>query len=266
MPERPLRLTSLMSPLVDPFYEELAAYLTRAGPRAIEFVPAHPWQEGQDRLLAGDLDLGVVCGCQYVNETDAGEGRYRLLVSSVMAAARYDDAPIYFSDVFVRADSPARTFADLRGSRWVFNEPTSHSGHQVVLWKLATMGEDQGFFGEVREVGSHNAGLTAVLAGEADCVSVDTTVFAHERARRPELDAGLRVVETLGPSPAPPLIATAACPRDVDAALTATLLAMHEDPAGRAVLALAFQDRWVAVDDPGYQPLRVMRDLAAPIR
>jgi len=57
-----------------------------------------------------------------------------LLAAPVLEGERYRDQPIYFSDVIVARRNPARSFADLRGASWSYNDPDSHSGYGVVLY------------------------------------------------------------------------------------------------------------------------------------
>ena len=68
---------------------------------------------------------------------------------------RYGGRPIYFSDVIVHRDSPFRSFLDLRGHSWAYNEPLSHSGYGITRYHLLELGETGGFFSEVVEAGFH---------------------------------------------------------------------------------------------------------------
>src|SRR5262249_34706846 len=109
--------------------------------------------------------------------------------------------PIYFSDVIVHADSPFFTFEDLRGTRWAYNEPHSHSGYQVVRYFLATRGLDGTFFADVTASGAHEKSVKRILRGEVDASAIDSTVLEMLFARDATLASRLRNIETLGPSP-----------------------------------------------------------------
>jgi phosphonate transport system substrate-binding protein len=72
----------------------------------------------------------------------------------------------------------------------------------------------------------------------------------------------LRVVETLGPSPIPPLVVSRAVAAPQRAALATAVLAMHHDPLGAKVLASAAIARFEPVTDADYEPIRHMARVA----
>ena len=108
-----------------------------------------------------------------------------------MAGPRYGARPVYFTDVIVRHDHPARAFADLRGATWSFNNPGSHSGYNVVRHHLLELGETRGFFGRVVCGGSHQGSIQLVLDGEIDAAGVDCA-RPRDSSHRPPAGAGDR--------------------------------------------------------------------------
>jgi phosphonate transport system substrate-binding protein len=257
-----LLFASLMADNALGFCQDVAAYLTaRLGitTRVLDL----PWLECERRLYRGQADFGVVCGLQYVGAVDRGdEPGIDLLAAPVMRGARYANRPIYFSDVVVLRDHPARLLADLRGAMWAYNEPTSHSGYGVTHYTLATRGEHAGFFGRVVASGSHLRSLSLLVTGEIDASAIDSTVLEQELRLRPYLADQIRVVETLGPSPIPPLVVSRALPANLRADLQTALLTMHVDRAGEAVLDAAAMRRLVPVSDADYEPIRQMARVA----
>src|SRR5579871_5844511 len=150
------------------FCQALTAYLSASIEAPIR-VLGGPWQVAEQRLYCGDAHLGVVCGLQYVFAHDRAEQPgVELLAAPVMAAARYAGRPVYFSDVVVRADSPARSVADLRDAAWAYNERTSHSGYAVTRFALAQCGETGAFFGRVLGSGAHLQSLAWLLDRRID--------------------------------------------------------------------------------------------------
>jgi phosphonate transport system substrate-binding protein len=81
----------------------------------------------------------------------------------------------------------------------------------------------------------------------------------------PELGVEIRVIETIGPSPIPPWVASTQLPGHVRSALRRTFLGMHEDSAGRDILARGRIMRFVAAHDTDYDPIRRMADVAASV-
>jgi len=123
---------------------------------------------------------------------------------------------------------------------------------------LLTLGETGGFFGEVIASGSHQRSIRLVLDGSVDASGIDSTVLELEQAQQPGVARGLRVVESIGPCPVPPVVVAARRPEALKARLREVLLAMHGDPEGRAILADGLIDRFVPVRDADYDPIRTM--------
>ncbi len=139
----------------DHFYQFVGREVTRyIGERlgvATEFVDGFSWQERERLLDAGEIHAGWICGLPYVLKADRPRPGVELLAAPVMAGARYAGRPVYFSDIVVRSDHPARSFDELRGARWGYNEPRSHSGYEIVRYQLAQRAERASFFSKVVE-------------------------------------------------------------------------------------------------------------------
>jgi phosphonate transport system substrate-binding protein len=171
---------------------------------------------------------------------------------------RYRQHPIYFSDVIARRDSGIECFLDLRGRSWAYNEPLSHSGYGITRYHLVTLGETNGFFGEVVEAGFHQEAIDMVVRGEIDGSAIDSQVLAIALRDRPELADLLRVVDALGPSTIQPVAVSRRVPADMREAIRDIIVAMAESPAGRDSLALGLIDRFVPVGPTSYDDIRMM--------
>ena len=84
---------------------ELAAYLTQRLGVPVALVETSSWQDRERRFDAGEIDLCWICGLPYVEKVDSGVP-IGLGVAPVMQGERYGNAPVYFSDVVVHAQSP----------------------------------------------------------------------------------------------------------------------------------------------------------------
>lgn len=261
----PLRLTSCQADNAEHLARAVARYLGRRLGVPTEFVDGISWQERERLLDRGAIHVGWICGLPYVARADRPRPGVSLLAAPVMAGMRYAGRPVYFSDVLVRADSPARCFGDLRGSRWGYNEPRSHSGYEIVRYQLAMRSEQAGFFRAAVETGAHQATLQLIVDGKVDASAVDSTVLETEIRRRPALGRALRVIETWGPSPAPPWVASRRLPAGLRSQLRGLMLGMHLDPAGRAILREARMRRFGKVSDADYNPIRRMTGAAAAV-
>jgi len=260
-----LRLTSCMAAHTDFVCREIAAYVSRRLSIAASFVGDMPWPERERQLDAGDIQAGWICGLPYVRKADQIDSSIELLVAPVMGGARYQNRPIYFSDVVVHRDSPFQTFADLQGATWAYNEPGSQSGYNVTRYYLARLGHTAGYFGRVVRAGSHQAALQMVLNGHVNASAIDSTVLDFELQRQPEFAGQIHVVDTFGSSPIPPWVIQKSVPKALKQALRQLLVEMGEEKEGQAILAQWGISRFVAVSDSDYNPIREMAQVAEQV-
>jgi phosphonate transport system substrate-binding protein len=249
-----LRVATFLAPNMLPVYEFLTDAIGRELGTCAELVVGTSF----DQFADGEIDAGFICGLPYVQLSRQTPAPVELLAAPVLSGDRYLGRPIYFSDVIVHRDSPFRTFADLRGRSWAYNDADSHSGYNLTRHHLVTMGETRGFFGCVVEAGFHQHALRMVAAGEIDAAAIDSQVLAIELRDHPELAPDLRVIEVLGPSTIQPIVAARHLPVDVKFAMRAVLLRMGDDPAGRDALAEGFVERFVPVANGDYDDIRMM--------
>jgi phosphonate transport system substrate-binding protein len=263
MPMDNFRITSCQAANADPWVEAVVAYLADRLGRSVDFVNQIDWEE-RDRLLdAGRIDAGWICGWPYVRKLARPDANLELLAAPVMAAPRYQDRPVYFSDVIVQRDSRFTSFADLRGASWGYNEPGSQSGFNITRYHLAKLGESWAYFGRVVQTGAHQASLREVRAGRLDATAIDSTVLETELERDPALAAEIRLIDALGPSPIPPWVVGTHVLAEQRQALRELLLDMHTDPAGRQALAVGGLARFAAVTDRDYDVIREMAQVGA---
>jgi phosphonate transport system substrate-binding protein len=261
-----MKFTSCQAPHADPFCDAVVRFIgERLGVRT-QFVKDAPWKERERRFDLGDIEVCWMCGWPYADRADSPSADVDLIAAPVMADPRYLDQPVYFSDVVVRADSTFDSFKNLRGASWAYNEPRSHSGYNAVRYFLAKQNLEGGFFGSVVESGSHEASIDLILSRSVDASAIDSTVLEAIRRRRPEITPLLRVIDTIGPSPAPPWVMRASLPQELRDGLRREFLAMHETTEGRAILQPAAVQRFGAVNDRYYDAIREMAAISARIQ
>lgn len=225
-----------------------------------------PWQARYDLLDAGQIDIGWVCGWPYVKYTAQENPPIELLVAPVMSGERYQNRPIYFSDVIVHRDSPFFNFSDLRGTSWVYNEPNSHSGYLMPQCHLAKLGQTAASTGSVQAVyfktciksGAHETSLQMILNKEADASAIDSIMLEWKLHHHPEIRSQIRIIDTLGPSPIPPLVILKAVPQPIRDQIRHLLTRMHENENGRQLLAIGHLRKFVPVTDADYDDIRQM--------
>lgn len=155
-----------------------------------------------------DLGCAFMCGYPLARSNP----RPRVLAAPVPAPAAYGHAPVYWSDIVVRADSPIRSLDDLFGRRFAYTAEDSQSGYQAPRRLFAPSAGAHGgrlFAATVGPLVTPRRVVDAVLAGEADGGPLDS--YAHDliRTHEPMLAAGLRVIASTPTTPIPPLVAAA---------------------------------------------------------
>jgi ABC-type phosphate/phosphonate transport system substrate-binding protein len=163
------------------------------------------------------------------------KGRHQLLARPCYDAAGCTGST-HSAFILVPQDSQARTLHNLRGKRFALNTVHSNSGMNLPRRMIADLAKGQPFFGEVIDTGGHGASLRLLIAGGADCASVDCLTVAFAQDYQPELMAGLRILAQTPPSPAIPFVTSAKSDSKTIAILRECLFELSEDPRYRPVL------------------------------
>lgn len=250
-------------------YGDLANYVAQKLGESVQVVSGLSYDEADAMLKAGKIQVGFVCGLPYVNKDNTHD--YELLAIPVMATKKGDfaDAPgyevtpgKYFSYTIVRKDSPLKSWLDLKGKTYAFNELNSNSGYNMPRYKLVLLGAKswEDYFSGVVMSGSHEESIRLVARGMVDASSVDSMVLDYDRSIHDPDAMNVRIIETLHPggAGAPPVVVNP----NLDAALKRrikdVLLYMHEDGEGRAILAKALVKYFAPPDDHNYDDIRHM--------
>ena len=247
-----LRFATFLSPVLYDTYAHITRYVgERLGVPTTLCVG-----QSLDEFATGEADVGFLCGLLYA---DMSQPRpVELLAAPVVMGKRYRGEPLYYSDVIVHRDSLYTSFDALQGSRWAFNEEASHSGYNIVSYSLLIRGKTFEHFGSMLKTGSHFASLQAVLDGKADAAAIDSHVLDMWFQQKPELAQQLRVVEMLGPSTIPPIVATTRVNAQTRHRIQEVLCTMHQDIDGVKGLHGGLIERLVPVEDAHYDDIRCM--------
>lgn len=259
-----LRLLTYLCPgLPLALFEALAGHLERALPGyavalSSEERVSGPEKGAHDPFTSGDADVGFMCAPSYLWLREREPPPVQLLgVAPVFGGERNGGRPVYFFDVMVPRDSPVRSFSDLQGCVWSYNDTCSLSGYRGLLARLGSLDQDTGFFGRMLRSGSHLASIGLLLDGRADAASIDSNVLGILMERRPSLRDELRVVESWGPYPVQPVVVRAGLDPNLRRALRTSLLDTGADPLTRRVLAAFGLLHFAAVGDEDYAPERL---------
>lgn len=253
-----LRFQTFLAPNMHLVYDAIARFVGQRLDVSASLETGHSFEQ----FIAGDADVAFLCGLPYVQLARRKPSPVELLAAPVLRGERYRGRPIYYSDVIVRRESPWRSFADLRGCSWAYNDVDSHSGYNVTRYRLVQMGETNGFFGQVLSAGWHQRAIRMVYDGEVDASAIDSQVLAIELRDHPELAQQLKVIDALGPAAIQPVVIRSELPASLKADVRDALLAMPDDTSGRQHLAQGFVERFAAVTDADYDGIRAMLEAA----
>lgn len=251
-----LRFGTYLAPNVLPVYEAITEHVGRRLGVETELVV----ETSYDSCERDENDVCFVCSLPYVTFERRGISPAEPVAAPVLRGARYGGRPIYFSDVIVHRDSSFRSFADLRGASWAFNEPLSHSGYGVTRYHLVRLGETAGYFGRVVESGFHQESIRLVARGDVDASAIDSQVLAVALRDNAELRERLRVIDALGPSTIQPVAVSKRLPPELRESVRRALVEMDADPEARSGLARGLVERLVPVGPGDYDDIRMMLD------
>ena len=249
-----LRFATYLAPNVLPVYQAATEEVGRRLGIGTELVVETSYESCE----RDEYEVCFVCSLPYVTLERRGIRPAIPVAAPVLRGGRYGGRPIYFSDVIVPRESPARSFDDLRGRSWAYNEALSHSGYGITRYHLLRLGETNGFFSEVIEAGFHETAIRMVAAGEVDGSAIDSQVLAIALRDDPGLGEALRLVDALGPSTIQPVAVSRRVPEALRNGVRDTLVAMAEDPAGRKRLGAGLVERFVPVGPDAYDDIRKM--------
>jgi phosphonate transport system substrate-binding protein len=251
-----LRIGTYLAPNIMPLYELVTERLGRRLGMPTELVVETDYES----CKRDENDVCFVCSLPYVMFEREGISPSEPVAAPVLRGERYGGAPIYYSDVIAHRESPFRSFEDLRGRSWSYNEPLSQSGYGITRYHLLRMGETDGFFGEVIEAGFHETSIRMVANAEVDASAIDSQVLAVALRDDPALRGRLRVIDALGPSTIQPVAVSKRVPTEMREEIRDELLSLGDDPSCRERLAASLVDRFVAVDPTSYDDVRMMVD------
>jgi ABC-type phosphate/phosphonate transport system substrate-binding protein len=249
-----VRFANFLSPLLQDTYDAIATYVGSQLALPVTSAIGQSLTEFPNGLA----DVGFVCGLEYVRLSAKDDKPVELLAAPVLHNERYQQRPIYYSDVVVRRGSPCTSFDDLAGCSWVYNEEASHSGYNLVLYSLLERHKHGSYFGKTLKSGSHLQSLQLVLKGKADVTVIDSHVLDMVLQTDGRLAEQLSVIDRLGPSSIPPVVVASRLPAQFKRDIQLALITMHLNPALSAALRTGGIERFVPVRDEQYDDIRHM--------
>lgn len=223
-----LRLISYLAPSIPHGFFELLAKIISQGTGMdvhLEFNEqiSGPLEQDENPFADEKADIGFVCAPTFRFLKDDLE----LLPVPVPVDVRAKGKPVYFADVVVEASSPFRSFDDLRGQRWAYNDRNSRCGWFSMIERIVP-DSPLDYFSEIVQSGSHLESLRWVMKGQIDGAAIDSNALLNQLNRK-QIDASeFRILETWGPFPIQPVVIRAAMPISLKQSVQKSLLNAHE--------------------------------------
>jgi len=179
----------------------------------------------------------------------------------------------YTSKIIVKAGSPIKTLADLKGKTFAFVDPASTSGNYVPTLELMNtfpgmtnedLHTNGKFFSSVTFSGKHQNGLYAVVAGDIDAAPIASDILAAEIAAGRVKESDYVVIHESPRIPSSPMAIRKDIPADTKAKVKQFFLSYKEPKYFQFMLGMAPGNKpeFVEAFDRDYD---YVRDLMAKV-
>lgn len=234
------------------YYQDVIDYIGERIKQPVQMVHRRTYEEMDALLERGEVKVAFICSAPYVRNREKF-GVELLVAPSVNGRAEYH------SYIIVHKDSPAKSFAELKGKVFAFVDPRSNTGKLYPTYLLKTMKHTpESFFKRFLYSYSHNKSVEMVAKKIADGAAVESIVYEHMLRAGSPYARQTKIIKRSPPYGIPPVVVT----KDIDPLLKKKLrdafLNMQGSPKGRAILDLMMIDGFVEVSDRDYDSIRAM--------
>lgn len=231
-------------------YQPLLDYLSEALDRPVELIQRRTYQETNDLIESGEVDVAFVCTSAYITGHDA-------FGMELLAGPEVGGESVYYSLLIVPAGSSAETMQDLQGKVFAFTDPISHSGRVYPTYLVHQLEQTPDtFFGRTFFTYSHDEAIYAVADGLADGAAVDSLVYHFALEHDPALSDRVKVIHRSPPFGIPPVVVSPRVRPQQRALLQEILLTMHKTQRGQEALQALGLDRFILIQDSAYNSAR----------
>jgi phosphonate transport system substrate-binding protein len=232
-------------------YEPLADYISGKLGMKVELVVLPNYGNVIDNFTSLRLDGAFFGSFTYAL------AHMRMGLEVLARPEQADGTSTYHGIIFARADSGIRGIGDMRGRRFAFVDKATTAGYLLPLSYFREHGlrDYRLYLGEAYFTGTHEDAIYDVLNGRADVGAAKNTVFERLAGADPRIRDELAVLATSPEVPENALAVRRELEGPVKERLKEVLLAMHEDPEGRAVLEKFGAARFIETSNRDYEPV-----------
>ena len=257
--DEPLRFAigSMISPAATyNIYEDILRHVAQEAGRSFSFVQRRSYQETNDLLVSGQIDLAFICSGAFASLPQ--DASVELLAVPVVHGA-----PTYYSFIIARSESDITQLTDLKDKSFAFTDPLSNTGYFYPLARLGDIGTTPAaFFSDTILTGSHDRSITAVYRKLADAAAVDSLVYEHLVIPGSRYFGELKVIESSPGFPIPPFVSPTSVAPELRRSFRQSLLQLHTSPEGRELLKAIEVERFVDGDPSSYKLIEAYADRA----
>ncbi len=234
-------------------YEDIFRYISDEMGYPVEFHQRKTYAEINQMLEAGQLDFAFICTGAYV-ELDFSKG-VELLAVPVSGGRPSYNAYIIVSDAFA-----AKSFEDLKGSRFAFTDPLSNTGYVYALHRLKEFNETyESFFESTMFTYGHDISIQLVAKGVVDAATINQLIFDYLKVYHPERIEGVRIIEVSPDYGNPPVVISQRLKGEKREQLKQLFLSMHNNAEASSILDELLIDRFIEGEDDDYNSVREIK-------
>ena len=254
-PPEPKQVKVAVAAIISPketfvYYRQLLDYIGQKMGREIQFIQRKTYEEINELLGKGQIDLAFICSGPYV----VGKEKYGF---QLVATPEVQSSHFYHSYLIVNETSAFRTLEDLRGRVFAFSDPDSNTGKLVPTYWLSQLGErPETFFSKTIYTYSHDNSILAVAKALVDGAAVDGLIWEYYHRKNPIFTSKTQIIRKSEPYGIPPMVASNAIPPELMTKIRKLLFSMHKDPKGQAILKELMIDKFIAPKDNWYDSIR----------
>lgn len=236
-------------------YDLLIKYLEDHLERPITIIQKQTYEEVNELLKNGEVDLAFICSLSYVIGVDEG---YVVDVATTVI----DNKDLYRSYIITHENSGLETLKDLKGKRFAFVDPYSYTGRLAALDMLNSLGyTPEEFFEETFYTYSHDYAISAVARGAVDAAAVDSILFDMLLDLQNEDAIQIQIVEKGPWAGAPPIVVSNKTDNKLKDQIKELILTLDDNPRGRQILKELKIEEYVPINRENYEPIRNAKNL-----
>ena len=234
------------------YYQKLLNYVSRKINTPIALKQRKTYQEINNLLKIGELDLAFICSGAYIKAKEDFD--VELLVVPIV-----NKKPYYYAYIITHKNNPIHKFEDLHKRTFAFTDLLSNTGRLYPLYIISQLRQNpKNYFSKIIYTHAHDYSIHAVAKKIVDGASVDSLIFEYLRKKSPVDTSNVKIIKKSKPFGIPPIVVTRNLDPDIKNKLRQIFLNMDQDKEGKRILKKLLIDKFSIVQDNLYNSIRDM--------